>query len=137
MPLKGRQRHVTRLRKLSSGEINGIIEAGLYEAADTVRAEAHRSISAGSVSGKKHKPSKAGDPPHRDSGHLQGLIKVKRAGKLRYQVRSEAEYSRALEFGSSTIAARPFIRPARDAKRKAIRRIMEKKFAAFIKRSGQ
>lgn len=135
MPLKGRQRHMRRLRKLSGREIAEVIGAGLYEAADLVRAKAFQSISAGSVSGKGHKPSKPGNPPLRDTGNLQSHLRIARTGRLKAEVRSEAAYSHALEFGSSKMAARPFLRPARDATRSELRNIVEKKIGHFLKRN--
>ena len=50
----------------------------------------------------------------RDSGNLQANMKVQRTGLLTAEIRSEAEYAAALEFGSSRVAARPYLRPARD-----------------------
>lgn len=135
MPLKGRKGYVSRLKRLSDARIAEVIGAGLYEAADVVRAKAFQSISAGSVSGKGHKPSAPGQPPNRDSGNLQAQLKIARSGKLKAEVRSEAPYSNALEFGSSKMSARPFLRPARDATRDEVRKIVEKKLGDFLRRN--
>lgn len=135
MPFKGRREWRASMNRLTGGEIRGVIESALYVGADVIRAKASQSISAGSVSGKGHKPSKVGEPPNRDTGTLQAHLKVKRAGKLKYQVVSEAPYSKALEFGSSKAGARPFLRPARDASRKQIRDDVVKKLNRFLRKN--
>ena len=58
-----------RLRFMASPQFLDAASKAVYEAADTMRAEAFRSISVGSVSGKGHTPSKPGEPPNRDSAH--------------------------------------------------------------------
>jgi hypothetical protein len=112
--MKGRDRILRKLRFLASREFDELAGAVIHEAADAVRAEAFRSISAGSVSGAGHVPSKPGEPPNRDEGTLQAGLKVKRTGLLSAEVRAEAPHSKPLEFSTSKMAARPFLRPARD-----------------------
>lgn len=112
--MKGKDRFLRKMRYLASREFDELAGAVIYEAADAVRAEAFQSISRGSVSGAGHVPSKAGDPPNRDTGALQAGLKVQRTGLLSAEVRAETPYSAPLEFGSSKVAARPFMRPARD-----------------------
>lgn len=112
--MKGKDRVLRKLRFLASREFDELAGAVIYEAADAVRAEAFNSISRGSVSGAGHVPSKPGDPPLRDTGALQAGLKVARTGLLTAEVRAETPYSAPLEFGSSRVAARPFLRPARD-----------------------
>ena len=136
MPLIGAKKHVARLRKLASPEATKIAGAIVYEGADTIRAEAFRLISAGSVSGKNHVPSRPGEPPNRDTGVLQANLEIAKTGLLTAQVRSEAPYARALEFGTSRMAARPYMRPARDNKIAEIRARFKAQMEAFLKRSG-
>lgn len=112
--MEGKDRALRKLRFLASREFDELAGAVIYEAADAVRAEAFRSISAGSVSGAGHVPSKPGEPPKREFGDLQAGLKVERTGLLSAEVRAEAAHSAPLEFGSSKMAARPFMRPARD-----------------------
>jgi len=112
--MKGRDRILRKLRFLQSKEFEDLAGAVVYEAADAVRAEAFQSISRNSVSGAGHVPSRPGEPPNRDEGTLQAGLKVRRTGLLSAEVRAEAAHSAPLEFGTSKMAARPFIRPARD-----------------------
>lgn len=112
--MKGKDSILRKLRYLQSREFNQLAGAVVYEAADAVRAEAFQSISRGAVSGAGHVPSKPGGPPSRDTGTLQAGLKVQRTGLLTAEVRAETPYSAPLEFGTSRMAARPFMRPARD-----------------------
>ena len=137
MTMKGRQKHVDRL-KILSGQ-NRIIKAAgrvLYVGADMIRAEAHRSISRGSRSGKKHKPSAPGEPPNRDTGVLQAHLRAELVSPLEAQVASEAPYAAALEFGTSKMEARPYLRPARDKQAPEIQRLFEVEIDKLVKGSG-
>lgn len=136
MSLKGADAHKRRLKKLSSGATIRLLGAALYKGADTIRAEAHRGISAGSVSGKNHVPSSPGEYPNRDTGVLQAHLKATQPAPLTAEVRSEAPYAAALEFGTSKMAARPHLRTARDAKLREVEQEFAKDFDKIIARSG-
>ena len=136
MALKGAKKHSDRLKKLSGAQVIKLAGAIVFEGADTIRAEAFRSISAGSVSGAGHVASLPGQPPNRDTGDLQAGIKVVRTGSVSAEVRATAAHSAPLEFGTSTMAARPFMRPARDKKVKEIRARFAEQFNKLNKRSG-
>lgn len=135
--MKGRQKHADRLKILSGqGRLIKAVGRVLYVGADMIRAEAHRSISAGSVSGKGHVPSQPGEPPNRDTGVLQAHLRAALTAPLEAQVTSETPYSAALEFGSSKMEARPFLRPSRDAKAPEIQRLFEVEIDKLVKGSG-
>lgn len=137
MALKGQKEHAQRLRRLSGPQIVRAAGRVLYVGADMIRAEAHRSISAGSVSGKGHVPSKPGEPPNRDTGVLQANIEAQLVKPLVAEVSSNAPYSAPLEFGSSKMAARPFMRPARDKKAPKIQQLFAEEIGKLVKRSGK
>ncbi len=118
---------LSRLRFMASREFLDAAGRATFEAADTMRAEAERSITAGSVSGKQHLPSKPGTPPNNDSGVLRANIEVSQPQRLVARVTSHAPYSAVHEFGSSTHPARPFMRPARDKVMPKARRIFSEK----------
>jgi HK97 gp10 family phage protein len=128
--------HLRRLQRLLSAEVIRAAGAAVYESADAIRAEAFRSISAGSVSGAGHVPSRPGEPPNRDTGELQSKIKNVETGPLTAEVRSEAEYAAALEFGTSRMAARPYMRPARDKELEPSQRRLAQQIDRLIRRSG-
>lgn len=136
MPVKGLDKHLRRLRAISGAEVIRVAGAVVYEGADIIRAEAFRSISAGSVSGAGHVPSAAGESPNRDTGALQAGFKVVQTGPLSAEFRAETPYSAPLEFGSSRVAARPFARPARDKKRREIEERMASQINRLNRRSG-
>lgn len=106
----------------------------LYESADLVRSEAHRSISAGSISGKNHTPSAPGSPPNRDTGVLQANLAVDLISPVKARVTSRAPYSAALEFGTSKMEARPFLRPARDAMKPRAASLLKKRINDAIRK---
>lgn len=136
MALKGAGAHIRRLRKLAGPEATKIAGAIVYEGADMIRAEAFRSISAGAVSGKGHIPSKPGEPPNRDTGNLQAHLRVEQTGPTKAEVRSDATYAAALEFGTSKMAERPYMRPARDKMRPAIQERLAEQFGEFVRLSA-
>jgi HK97 gp10 family phage protein len=61
-----------------------------------------------------HQASAPGEAPASDTGNLVGLIGVDRVDvtRLRVAIFSSAKYSAALEFGTSKMAPRPFLRRA-------------------------
>lgn len=174
MGMKGGRKHTDRLRKLGGPDAVRIVSAIVHEGADMIRAEAFRLISAGSVSGKNHKPSAPGSPPNRDTGVLQANLETRNKRNLRAEVVSKAPYAAIQEFGGTikhpggtpyfmrngkpvfvsksgagafhglpttephdiTLPARPYMRPARDAKAKEIRKRMAEQMNKLVKRSG-
>lgn len=62
---------------------------------------------------RMHTASEPGQPPAKQYGFLIFGIRAEKVGnKLTGRVRSNANYSRALEFGTPRVQARPFMRPA-------------------------
>lgn len=108
----GADRWKARLRQLNSRDMRKRIGAAIYVAGDLLRVEAAISISEGAVSGKNHVPSKPGQPPKYDTGHLADSIETRETGELSCEVSANAQYAAALEVGTSKMAARPFMAPA-------------------------
>jgi len=136
MAIKGLDKHLRRMRALGGAEMVRAVSAAVYESADAIRAEAFRSISAGSVSGAGHVPSRPGEPPNRDTGNLQSKLKSVPTGPISAEVRSEAPYAAPLEFGTSRMAARPYMRPARDKELEPSRQRLAQQLDRLVKRSG-
>jgi len=100
-------------------------------AAALVHATAVQSITDGNKSGetyekynprRTHRASAAGEPPAADTGYLHSNIFMDiDSDGLGASVESRAEYSAYLEFGTADLAARPFMQPAVEANRRAIR----------------
>ena len=87
----------------------------LIEAAGAIEAEAHHSITAGSVSGEGHVPSKPGEPPNNDTGVLANSIEARLTSPTTAEVTASAPYAAILEYGTkdgTTLEERPYMRPA-------------------------
>lgn len=133
MSMKGKDKF---LRKLGSVRDDAVKAANkvVHVGSDMIRAEAFRSISAGSVSGKGHVPSQPGEPPNRDTGVLQGHITNRLVEPLHAEVKSDAPYASALEFGTSKMQARPYMRPARDKEAPKIQRLFAQEIAKLVRK---
>jgi HK97 gp10 family phage protein len=130
----GIDRQLARLKRASAA-VRQEADKALVTAAGLVAAEATASIVAGWKSGPNRVPSRPGEPPNADTGRLHRGIGVEHRGELEVQVVSTAPYARDLEYGTSQVAARPYLRPAVaktrdkavDLVRQAIRRGLAKK----------
>jgi len=112
----GVDRHLRHL-KATGATVRREVGKAVVAAADLVAAEAMASITAGWISGPDHAPSKPGKPPNADTGRLHRAIDVVRRSELTADVVSAAPYAADLEFGTSRVAARPYLRPAAAKKR--------------------
>jgi len=110
------------------------INKKMNEAVAIVRNHAIESIQRGAKTGvtyekynprRTHTASVAGQPPATDTGFLVSSItsNVKRSGKkVVGQIVASAPYAPSLEFGTSKMAARPFMVPALEKNRRKIER---------------
>lgn len=112
--ITGADKHRKRLKRMMSAETARAVTAALYTAGQRIELDAETSITAGSVSGKNHVPSAPGQPPNADTRFLDTNIDTTVAAQNppTVHVTSHAPYSAALEFGTSKMAERPFMRPA-------------------------
>lgn len=108
--ITGREKVSGRFRRMAASR--SLTDKALYAAGQAIEIEAEISITAGSVSGAGHIPSKPGEPPNADTRLLDTSIHTVVVGPGRVNVESNAPYSAALEFGTSKMAERPFMRPA-------------------------
>ena len=116
----GARKHAQRLK--SARDIARQVTAALYSAGQDIELDAEHSITQGSVSGAGHVPSLPGQPPNRDTGFLDTNIEttVEAQNPPTVHVTSNAPYSAALEFGTSKMAERPFMRPATEKNRRKV-----------------
>lgn len=136
MPLKGAEAHIRRLKKLQGREMVRLVGSALFVGGETIQTEAQRLISMGAVSGKGHVASAPGEPPNYDSGVLANNIETTHPEPLRVLVGSYAPYASPLQFGTSRMAARPYMDVARDNKRREVVALVQKAVKAAVKRSG-
>ena len=124
----------------ASRDYQGKLVQLVGKAGNLVRSTAVESISQGAKSGvtyelynprRTHKSSAAGEPPATDTGYLVNniFLNVDPDG-LGVSVESRAEYSGFLEFGTSKMAARPFMQPALEENKPKIRKL-EKEMVKF------
>lgn len=111
------------------------LRALVGRAGNLVRNTAVQSINQGAKSGvnydlynprRTHRASAAGQAPATDTGFLVNNIVISTdiADKgLSVNVESRADYSQALEFGTSKMAARPFMQPALEENKPKISRL--------------
>ena len=137
MAMKGKDKHLQRLKRMRGIELTKRVGAALFSGADMIKAEAQRSITAGSVSGMGHVPSLPGEPPNNDTGVLKDNIEAARTGPMVAIVGSYAPYSAPLEFGTSRMAARPFMIPARDKKRDEVAKMVADAVEQAVKAAGR
>ncbi len=116
------------------------LKALVGRAGNLVRNTAVQSINQGSKSGvsytkynprRTHTASAAGQPPATDTGFLVNNIVLDiDTNGLGANVESRADYSQALEFGTSKMAARPFMQPALEENKPKIRRLAKQMIKA-------
>lgn len=125
-------------RKLRSMPREIVRELGgaLFAAGEMVQVDAQNSITAGSQSGRNHVPSAPGEPPNNDSGVLAGNIETAQLAPLIVEVSSNASYAVALEYGTSKMIERPYMRPALERNREKINALINEAVDRAIKKAG-
>lgn len=109
--VKGVDTFSNRLKR-GKAKSASLVDKALYAGGQIIEIEAEHSITAGSISGAGHIPSRPGEPPNADTRLLDTSIHTTKEGRGRVNVTSNAPYSAALEFGTSKMEARPFMLPA-------------------------
>ncbi len=112
MAMPGTKKHLDRLKRMQQGART--IAAALYRAGQEIEIDAENSITSGSISGKGHVPSRPGEPPNADTRDLDSKIDTVLISQSPPTVRVSAYSGQAvpLEYGTSKMEARPFMRPA-------------------------
>lgn len=133
--ITGAKAHSARLRNLSGPDMVRRVGAALFAGGQTIQVEAQLSITRGAVSGANHVPSAPGQPPNNDTSVLANNIETVQTGPLKAEVSSNAPYAAALEFGTSKMAERPYMRPATAAKRKEVTALVRRAVSNAIRTS--
>lgn len=110
--IRGDKRHRQRLTAIRGQRLVLQLSKKVYVAADRVRAEAQYLIAKDSIQGKGHLPSAPGEPPNLDTGVLTAGITARYTAPLKAVAESAAPYAVHLEYGTSRMAERPYMRPA-------------------------
>ncbi len=98
-------RYELDMDKLQSINPDVSAEALVQFLAQTMEADVKDSFS-------NQSPSSPGDPPGVDTGNLKNSVIAKPDGPKTWAVLVGAEYGAMLEYGTSKMAARPFMLPA-------------------------
>jgi HK97 gp10 family phage protein len=134
--IRGQAKHTARLKRMTGARMVDEVGKALFAAGSMIEIEAEISITRGSVSGKNHVPSRPGEPPNRDTGQLDNSIETNRVEPLKVEVSANAPYAAALEFGTSKMRERPFMRPAVKAKGDEAQRLVSRAVDRVITQSG-
>jgi HK97 gp10 family phage protein len=131
-----------RLARMSDAVTRHAREA-IAQSAEAIETDAKQSIERGPKTGRlyersdprrSHRASAPGQAPATDSGRLgRNITHVVDPDGLGASVESRATHSRALEFGTTDMAARPFMHPAFERNRSQIRRMLGRAVATAIK----
>jgi hypothetical protein len=79
------------------------------------------------IRGVSHTASAPGSPPNIDTGKLMNAIHIKRLGRLRRGISTgDTEYAAGLEYGTTKMAARPFMRPMIERLQRDVARIFDR-----------
>lgn len=129
-----------KLRGAAGEQMIHEVGLALYAGGEVIRAEAHRLIGDGSASGQsggkhQHVRSLPGEPPNRETGHLQEHIRVLQPEPLLVEVRSQASYAAALEYGSSKMLARPYMGPSARRKKDEAVALVRKAVSDVLRRT--
>lgn len=105
------------------------VSSSLFAAGEMIAADMHVSITSGSASGQsggkhQHQRSRPGEAPNNEFGDLVRSIEVTRQAVLRVNVEVGAAHAAPLEYGTSRMAARPFVRPARDRNKRTAQELV-------------
>lgn len=117
--ITGADKVTMRLQTIGPEVVRNVGTA-LFAGGEVIRAEAAHLITEGAVSGRNHVPSLPGEPPNEDTGVLRTNIETTQPAPLRVEISSNAPYAAALEFGTSRMAERPYMRPATRAKKNEV-----------------
>jgi HK97 gp10 family phage protein len=133
--IKGLKSHRARLKALQSPATINLVGKAVFAAAQLIENASAISITTGAVSGKQHVASKPGEAPNADTHVLDRSHETIKTGPLTARVQVTAPYAAPLEFGSSKVAARPFLKPARDKKTGEARALVVKAINIALKRA--
>lgn len=121
--VKGTEKAVAQISKISSNvtdEMRLVVKEGMLLIHGTARKSIQEHQSRGNKYGE-HYASRPGNPPNTDTGRLVGSIEFDYDQDTNSaQVGTNLDYGAWLEFGTSTIAARPWLKPAFDKHKKEI-----------------
>lgn len=134
MGARGIRSHLRRLKKLSGPEAERLVSRALFVGADMIATEAQISITSGAISGKGHIPSKPGEAPNADTHDLANKIEAIQKKPLTAVVESNSGHA-AIERDWGNVAARPYLRPAREKLKKEVKKLVQRAIDKAVENS--
>ena len=83
----------------------------------------------------EHQASAPGEAPATDTGNLVNSIDSERVKPMLHRVNAHAEYAAHLEYGTSRMAARPFLQPSFEEERKHFAKSVDRLIAQAKRRT--
>ena len=124
-----REKNYDKTKKSIRRQITEIVTYGLNATRNTAVIGIAQGVKSGKVRPDGSRASAEGEFPATDTGFLANNIVVKRdTDGLGGDVESRANYSSALEFGTSKMGARPFMQPSLHENRPKIRARLKRVF---------
>lgn len=107
------EREIVRRLSAAGSEYKDEVKVVLSESGKSITVKTSKTGRQRKVYGKKNSsPSQPGEPPHKQTGRLRRSV-AKRVlwKKMRVRILCRDPKAQLLEFGTSKVAARPFLRP--------------------------
>lgn len=134
--ITGDKEFLAKLQRIRGPEMERALGRALFAAGDLIREHAQGSIMRDGISMDKHVPSRPGEPPKNNTQVLHNNIETVQIEPLLVEVSSNATYSASLEFGTSRMEPRPFMRPALQAKENEAKALIRRAVDHVIKGGG-
>jgi hypothetical protein len=134
MGMTGAKAHIARLKYLSGPGPEKLVGKALFVGADRIAKAAQISITSGAVSGAGHVASKPGEAPNADTHDLANRIETTMPEPLVAQVSSNSDHA-MIEWDWGNVAARPYMRPARDKMKGEVVDLVQQALKVAVKRS--
>ncbi len=125
MTVRGGDQLRRNLARLAGAERRQAQQDGLEAGARIVETQVKISLSGQS-------PSSPGEPPGLDTGFLRNSVTVDSVTPMEAIIAPHTDYAEYLEFGTSRMEARPFMRPALDEHEGEILAAIRDTVAAFV-----
>ena len=127
------------LNRLQGAERRQAQQDGLEEGARIVESYAKTEMASGKSgetytrgNGRTHQASAPGEAPAIDYGNLVNSVQISEVTPERAIIGTGVEYAEHLEFGTSRMAPRPFLRPAVDEHEREIVAAIEDAVRGFV-----
>ncbi|WEK42980.1 MAG: HK97 gp10 family phage protein [Candidatus Sphingomonas colombiensis] len=116
--------HAPTLARIHPDLLILALGSALEDGAKAIAEDAAFSIRDGAISGAGHVPSAPGQPPNADTHDLDQSIHVgdliEMPDRIQTAVIADSDHALYMELGTSTIAERPFMRPAVERNRRSV-----------------